>query len=253
MSLKIRVVIGALWLVGFIGAWGVSFYEHINLDFLTYHEYNLRLFAHQHMIQASIAYGLLSLVVGAFSLPGSMVVAFGGGFVLGPVLSVPLFVTGMSAGMSIQLSCLKTALYGGSLSLRHTRWGRFQQGFQRYVLAYLLFCRLIPWIPFAVVNVWALAMGAGVARFFVATWVGLVPITVVYAVASQGFFHYILNNQEFDFQGVLSDDVAIALCGVALMALIPAMVDVLMRRRQQKKNALKSPQVLQEDDEKKAS
>src|SRR3546814_16389589 len=106
-----------------------------------------------------------------------------------------------------------------------------EAGFRENALSYLLFLRLIPAFPFFVVNLVPAFLGVPLGTYVLATLVGIVPGTFVYATVGAGLGSIFESGQDFTLEGVLTPEIVTALVGPAVLALLPVAYRKLRARR----------------------
>ena len=96
-----------------------------------------------------------------------------------------------------------------------------ERGFQDNALNYLLVLRLIPLVPFFVVNLVPAFLGVKLRTFFVATLFGIIPGTFVYVQVGVGLGSVFDSGEAFTLARVLTPDVIVAMVGLAVLSLVP--------------------------------
>lgn len=172
---------------------------------------------------------LLYVVIATLSLPGAMIMTLAAGALFDFWVAVLLVSIASSIGATLAFVVARFLL-GESVQHRfRARLAKFNAGVEKDGGFYLLTLRLIPLLPFFVVN---LVMGLTRIRiwtFYWVTLVGMLPVTVVYvnAGAQLADLH--------GLSGLLSPDL---LAAFALLALFPwlakAVVTFLRERTSQR-------------------
>ena len=175
----------------------------------------------QHAVVTALAFlGIYTLVV-AFSVPGASFMTIAGGFLFGQTLATAYVLVGASVGASIVFLAAKTAL-GNVLHERAGPWmQKMEAGFQENAFNYLLVLRLIPLFPFFVVNLVPAILGMRLAPYFLATAIGIVPGTFVYATVGAGLGSIFDSGDAFTTKGILTPEIVTALIGMAVLSLLP--------------------------------
>ncbi|MCG8544477.1 MAG: TVP38/TMEM64 family protein [Alphaproteobacteria bacterium] len=178
-----------------------------------------------------LIYVLIYIAVVAFSLPGAAVMTIAGGFLFGQWLGSVYVVVAATAGATILFVAAKTALG----DLLRAKAGPFLQkmeaGFRENALSYLLVLRLVPIFPFFIVNLVPAFLGVSLKVFFVATLVGIIPGSFVYATVGAGLGSIFDSGEEFSPAGILTPEIITALIGLAVLALIPVVYKRIKARR----------------------
>ncbi len=171
---------------------------------------------------AAIFIAVYALAV-ALSVPGALVLTVTGGFLFGPVLGSAYAVTGGTLG-AVALFLLVRAGFGEAM--RGRAGGaveRLRRGFAENALGYLLFLRLLPIFPFWLVNLAAALLAVPLRTFVIATAVGIVPGSVVYASFGSGLGSLLDAGKPIDLGSILTPGIVLPLAALALLALAPAL------------------------------
>ena len=104
-------------------------------------------------------------------------------------------------------------------------------GFQENAFSYLLVLRLIPLFPFFIVNLVPAFLGERLRTYVLATLVGIVPGSLVYASVGAGLGSVLDRSEQFSPSGVLTPEIVAALIGLAVLALLPVVYRKLRGRR----------------------
>ena len=98
---------------------------------------------------------------------------------------------------------------------------RLQDGFKADAFSYLLFLRLVPLFPFFVVNLVPAFFGVRLRPYVLATLIGIIPATFIFATFGAGLGDLLAENGQITLGDVLSPRFLTALAGLALLALLP--------------------------------
>jgi uncharacterized membrane protein YdjX (TVP38/TMEM64 family) len=146
----------------------------------------LKGFIAQNLVAALVLYVFAYIAVVAVSLPGALVMTLTGGLLFGWQLGTPAAVIGATTGATIIFLIVKTS-FGEALAAKAGPWlGKLQDGFREHALSYLLFLRLVPALPFFVVNVVPALLGVPLRTFVLATLLGIMPGATAFSVAGAG-------------------------------------------------------------------
>lgn len=176
--------------------------------------------AESALLAALVYMGLYILVV-AFSLPGGAIMTITGGFLFGQWLGTAYVLVAATIGATILFLAARTALG----DLLRAKAGPFLQkmesGFQENALSYLLVLRLIPIFPFFIVNLVPAFLGVTLRVFALATFVGIIPGSFVYATVGAGLGSIFDSGEEFTAGSILTPEIVTALVGLAILAMLP--------------------------------
>jgi len=175
----------------------------------------------RHFAVSAAAFTLIYMVSVAFSLPIATLLTVSAGFLFGTWVGMILSDIGATAGGVILFLAAKSA-FGDILRRRAGPWlARMQKGFQDNAFYYLLMLRLIPVFPLFVVNLVPAFLGIRLRDYVLATLIGIVPGSFVFASVGAGLGSVFDAGGEFSAKGILTPQVIVALLGLACLALVP--------------------------------
>ena len=175
-----------------------------------------------HLVQhwgvlAALLYVVIYGVLVALSVPGAAVLTIAGGFLFGTWIGAVCAVVGATLGATALFLAARSGL--GGLAQRAGRFvGRLEAGFRADAFNYLLVLRLVPIFPFWLVNLVPALVGVSLPVFVLATFLGIIPGSVVYASLGDGLGSVV---EEPDLAIVFKPAVLLPIVGLALLALIP--------------------------------
>lgn len=211
-----KVVLGLLVVVVVAVYHAFDLGQYLSLEFLKTHRERFLAYAHAHYAMAVVAFIVLYCLTAAFSVPGDIFLTMAGGFLFGPLVGTLYVNVGATAGATLAFLAARYLLrdwvewkYAGQL-------GPIQEGFKQNAFSYLVTLRLIPAIPFVLVNLVSGLTRIEVGTFVRATSLGMIPASFVFAYAGRQL-GMINSVKEIASPGVL-----LALTLLGLLALTPA-------------------------------
>jgi uncharacterized membrane protein YdjX (TVP38/TMEM64 family) len=157
----------------------------------------------------------------ALSVPGAVVMTVAGGLLFGTLPAAAMVVVAATAGATALFLAART-VFRDLLEPRAGPWlARLQRGFAANELSYLLVLRLVPLFPFFVVNLVPAFLGVHLRTFVLATFVGIIPGTLVFAGIGDGLGSIVDAGADCSPSQVLRPAVLIPLLALALLALAP--------------------------------
>ncbi len=207
--------------VGFALAIAFDLHHYLSFEVLKENRQWLLRQVDQHAVVTALAFIGIYIVVVAFSVPGGSFMTIAGGFLFGQIPATLFVLVGASLGASVIFVAAKTAL-GDVLHQRAGPWlQKMEEGFQENAFNYLLVLRLIPLFPFFVVNLVPAFLGMRLGPYFLATFIGIIPGTFVYASVGAGLGSIFDSGDEFTTEGILTPEIVTALVGLAVLSLLP--------------------------------
>ena len=125
------------------------------------------------------------ILVAGFSLPGAVILTLAGGFVFGAGLATLFINIGATTGATLAFLTARYVLRDAVEQRFGARLGPFQEGFAKNAFSYLLTLRLIPLFPFFMVNLVSGLTRVNVGTYMLATTIGIIPGSFVYAYAGR--------------------------------------------------------------------
>jgi uncharacterized membrane protein YdjX (TVP38/TMEM64 family) len=218
---------------------GVVLFASGSLDQLTPH----RLLANQASLHAQIddhpwlsrlAFtGLLTLTV-ATGIPGTIVVILAGGFAFGVVDATLYSSLGLTLGSLILFLASRYAFGTGSRQ-PPAIVARLHHGFERHPVSYTLFLRFIPVVPFGAVTVALAWLRCPLWLFLGASWLGGTVSLVFETSIGAGLGDAMSQSDSLGLDLFLHREVLLPLGAIALLALLPLLIERMTRRRRQRR------------------
>ncbi len=170
---------------------------------------------------APAAYIMSYAAVVALSIPGGVVLSVAGGVLFGLAAGSIYAVLGAWLGAILVFLAARYAL-GELLERRAGKLlDRVRPGLQRDGFSYLLALRLLPIVPFWLMNLAPALAGMRLAPYAAATLLGIVPATIVFVSLGAGFGDALSAGQQPDLSIVFRPAVLLPLLGLAVLALLP--------------------------------
>ena len=185
---------------------------------------------HRDWLQGQIAeYGLLANLIfvviyavsTAFSVPVGSFLTIVGGFLFGTIAAAVSVIIGATVGAVCLFLAARYALF----DVLHAKAGpalrKMEQGFKENALSYLLVLRLVPLFPFWLVNLVPALLGVPLKTYVIATAIGIIPGTFVFASVGNGLGEILAAGETPDASVIFEPHVLIPILGLAFLALIP--------------------------------
>ena len=188
-------------------------------------------FVHDYGALAVIVFLGVYAAATALAIPGALVLTIAGGFLFGTWWGTVWVVIGATVGASLLFSAARTTL-GASLRARAgPLFKKIEAGFGANAFSYLLSLRLLPVFPFFVVNVVPAFVGVPLRTFVLATVIGIIPGSFVFASVGAGLGSVFEMMMEPTLASAIAPEIIIALASLAVLALLPIVWKKLKARR----------------------
>ena len=216
------VLIIIILMAAILGTYFVQ--DFISFDALKTHRVQLLEFKQSHANLLTIGFVISYAAIVAFSLPGSTVASITGGFLFGLFFGTFLNVLAASTGATALFIVVRWGI-GNVLQRRISRLeGRSEKIFQRLrsnELSVLLSLRLIPVVPFFVLNLLAPSVGMKLRNFIIATVIGMLPAAVVFTWIGVGLGEVFDRGADPDLSLIWEPNILIPLVGLGVLSLLP--------------------------------
>ncbi len=228
-----RLLPVAILLLGLALFLGFGLERHFSFEALARDHAELTAWVAAHGALAALAFVLAYATAVAFSLPVAGLVTPLSGFLFGVWLGAVLALIGATLGSIAVFLAARTAFY----DMFHARAGaslaRLEEGFRRDSFSYLLFLRLVPVFPFWLVNIVPALLGMKVGPYALATLIGIIPGSIVFASVGAGFGMLIDRGEIPDLGVIFEPSILLPLLGLAALALVPVIYARIKGRKKQ--------------------
>ena len=168
---------------------GAFFYfdlgQFLSLAALKDNRDHLLAFTEANYVGAAALFVLCYIAVTGLSLPGAVILTLAGGFLFGSVFGTLLVNLGATSGATLAFLAARYMLRDW-VEQKFGKWlDPLQQGFAKNAFNYLITLRLIPLFPFFVINLVSGLTRMNVGTYMVATSLGIIPGSFVYAYAGR--------------------------------------------------------------------
>lgn len=210
----------AVIVILFVAAFASGLADHLSLEELRIRGAELQAFARERPMLCAAIYLAIYISSVAVSLPGALILSLTAGFLFGP-LGGALAVVGASGGSTITYLVFRTA-FGDVLRRRPDAFlARMAEGLRRDAFNYLLTLRLIPAFPLLAVNVAAGVANIPVRTFVLASVLGMIPSSFIYAGIGAGLGHLFARGGPVTLETLLSPRIYLPIIGMGVLAFLP--------------------------------
>jgi uncharacterized membrane protein YdjX (TVP38/TMEM64 family) len=210
-----------LLLLAIVAAFGLGLDDYISFEQLERNRAQLLALVDRHPVLAPLAFMLVYAAVIALSVPGGAILTVAGGFLFGVGAGTCYVVIAATAGATVVFLIAKTALGDSLRQKAGPAMRRMEAGFRDNALNYLLFLRLIPLFPFWLVNLVPAFLGVPLRTYLVATCIGIIPGSLVYASVGNGLGAVFEAGGTPDLGIIFRPQIMLPIVGLAILAILP--------------------------------
>lgn len=213
--------------------WSSGAYRYVSLETLRLNQEFLDEFVADNLWLSAAIYSAVYFSVVSLSIPVATVMTLVGGFLFGQWVGVVCVVISASLGGCVIFLSTK---FASKISKNDSRkeagkWvKKMQKGFAENAFSYMLTLRLIPIIPFVIVNLVAGILQIPLRIFFFGTLIGIIPASFIYVSVGVAM-RELLNQPGFTAGSLLEPKIALSLTGLGILALLPIIYKKYFKRR----------------------
>jgi uncharacterized membrane protein YdjX (TVP38/TMEM64 family) len=198
--------------------------DHLSLVELKARRDQLQDFVALHPALSFGLYILIYIAVVSLSLPGALVMTLSGGFLFGPWLGAAAASSGASLGAAVIFLVCRSAVGDSLRGKAGSTIAKIEEGVRRDAFSYILTLRLIPVMPFWLVNLAAGFVNIPLRTFLAATVLGILPGSLVYSGLGAGLGEVFASGQEPNLGVIFEPHVLLPLVGLGLLSLLPVVL-----------------------------
>lgn len=218
--IRLGLLPGAL-LVGAVLYFGLELGSYLDFEVLAKNREWLLEKVSSNSIAAAAGFMVLYAAAVALSVPGATILTLTGGFLFGIAFGTVLAVIGATLGATLIFLLARSTFR----ELLRERTGgylkRLEGGFKENALSYLLFLRLVPLVPFWLVNLVPAFLDVSLRIFVVGTFIGIIPGALVYASVGNGLGAILDQGGRPDLGLIFKPEILLPILGLAALALVP--------------------------------
>lgn len=204
--------------------------RYFSFEMLARHKATLTAWVATHGLLAGLTFVLAYALMVAFSLPVAVVATPVGGFLFGTWTGAGLSAVAATLGSIAVFLAARHAFRDLFRARAGATLARLEEGFRHNDFSYLLFLRLVPIFPFWLVNIVPALLGMPLKRYALATMLGIVPASIVYAGVGAGLGAVLKRGEQPDLGIIFEWQILLPLLGLAGLALVPVVFSRLRRQ-----------------------
>lgn len=212
-----------LLIVGLALAWASGLTDYLSLDALERNRAKLEAYRNAHPWLTVLAYVGAYILVVIFSIPGALIMTLTGGMLFGGWLGGLAAISAATIGATVIFLLARTSVGAALRARAGPRVSRIIAGFEAEAASYLLTLRLIPGVPFFMVNLAAGLVRMRVVTYVLITVIGIAPGSFIYAFIGAGLVDVFARGERPDLGIIFEPHVLGPLIGLAALSLLPVL------------------------------
>jgi uncharacterized membrane protein YdjX (TVP38/TMEM64 family) len=220
-SLPRRLIVPAILIAVIVAAWSLGLTDLLTWAGLAREHAVVTAWVASHPLIGAALFLLIYVATVTLSLPQAGLLTLTGGLLFGTIAGGLLAVAGATIG-AVFLFLIARSAFGEPLARRGgATLGKLRDGLRRDGFSYLLALRLIPVVPFWLINLAAALGGMRLRPFVLATLLGILPATFVTAWIGAGLSRVLDQGGKPDLGILFSFPVLGPLVALAALSLVP--------------------------------
>ncbi|MGH8469574.1 MAG: TVP38/TMEM64 family protein [Gammaproteobacteria bacterium] len=212
-----RWILAAVLVIAAAGFFYYGLDRYLSFEALKTHRDALLALTEANYGTAVAAFIISYALITGVSLPGAAIMTLAGGFLFGSVLGTLYVNIAATSGATLAFLAARYLLREWVETKFSERIEAFQRGFAENAFNYLMTLRLIPIFPFFLVNLLCGLTRIRLSTYMLATAIGIVPASFVYAYAGRQLGG--LNSMA----DIATPGVLLAFTLLGLLALVPVL------------------------------
>ena len=214
----------ALVAAAVIAVWASGLTHDLSMHALRHRREALEALVHAHPVETLAGYVGLYILVVALSLPAALVMTLTGGLLFGPWIGGLAAAISCTIGAAIIFLICRTAVGDALRSRAGPTVARIEAGVRRDAFSYVIILRLVPVMPFWLVNLTLGFIEIPLGVFVTASFIGILPVSVILAGLGSSLNAVFARGGRPDLHLVMRPEVFLPLLGLSLLALAPIVV-----------------------------
>jgi uncharacterized membrane protein YdjX (TVP38/TMEM64 family) len=213
----------AILVILIAAAWAFGVTDRLSWAGLAESQTNLKAWVAAHPWLAPCLFTLIYIASAALSLPHGALLTLVGGLLFGTVGGGAMAATGATIG-AVCLFLIARSAFAEPLARRGgVALGKLRKELGKNGFAYLLALRLIPVVPFWLVNLAGALCGMRLRAFASATAIGILPATFIMASIGSGIGGVLARGEKPSFAVLFSWPVLGPLLALAVLSVMPVL------------------------------
>lgn len=221
----LKLAILALFACAIAAFFALGGHQYLTLDTIKSNRDALLDFTRDHRLAMIVIAFLVYTVAVACSLPGAVILSLTCGFLFGRWVGSLVIIAAATLGATLVFLAARHLFAGWARSRMGALGRKINEGFSENAFNYMLFLRLVPAFPFFLVNLAPAFTDIRVQTYVLATAIGIIPGTVVFANLGETL------GALDSLSGLVSRETLVAFALLGVLALIPILIRKLKSRR----------------------
>jgi uncharacterized membrane protein YdjX (TVP38/TMEM64 family) len=209
----------------------------ISLESVALHKTTLKSMVEQNIVGALFLFVITYIAITALSVPGALIMTITGGLLFNFWVGSAAAIFSATVGATLLFLIARSSLGEALRNKGGETVARMAEGLKADAASYMLFLRLVPVFPFALVNLAPALVGVPLKTFIWTTLIGILPGTMAFTLAASSLDGVIDERKavfdacksaggtncklSLDLSTLVSPKLLMAFAALGLIALIP--------------------------------
>jgi len=205
---------------------------YLRFESLKKYHVQLENYVHDNFYQAVLLFSLAYVLVTVTSFPGASFFSLLAGFLFGSIFGTFLVVVAATIGATLLMLAIKLAFGEVVMAKIGSKIKFMEENIKHNAFFYLLSLRLLPVVPFWLVNLAGGVLNVRLRDFVITTFIGIIPGAFVYVnIGSSLTTVFAKNTDNFKLSSLINHNILIALTLLGLISIIPGVIKSLKKGR----------------------
>jgi uncharacterized membrane protein YdjX (TVP38/TMEM64 family) len=223
MRIPARLIAPIVLIVLIAALWASGLTSLLSWTSIAEYRTTLKDWTASHRLAAPCLFVIAYIVSVTLSLPQAALLTMIGGLLFGIAFGGALAVTGATIGAVLLFLIARSAFAEPMARRGGAALAKLREELKRNGFSYLLAIRLVPVVPFWLVNLAAPLCGMRLRHFALATLIGIMPTTFVLASIGAGISDVLAKGERPDLSIIVSPPVLGPLLALAALSLAPVL------------------------------
>ena len=214
----------ALIAAALIAVWASGLTHDLSLHALRNRREALEVLVRAHPLLMLGGYMAIYILVVALSLPAALVMTLTGGLLFGAWIGGAAAAVSCTLGAAIIFLVCRTAVGDALRKRAGSTVARVEAGVRRDAFSYIVTLRLVPIMPFWLVNLALGFVDIPLRIFVAASFLGILPVSLIYAGLGASLNVMFAHGRRPNLHLMMQPQVLLPLLGLAILALAPIVV-----------------------------
>ena len=201
-----------------------GYFSYLNLHQISTNYIDIANYVNSNFLVSCLVFIIIYILAVLIVMPGAWLLTFSGGLFFGWIIGSIITVIGATIGASI-LFIFSKSIFGENINKKiknkKEMFSMLEKNIKDNAFYYLLFMRLMPLFPFVFVNVAPSLIGINFYVYFITTFLGIIPATIIYCLLGSGASDIFISGNLFHLKDLISYKIIIGLVGLSLLSLMP--------------------------------